>query len=291
MNVETHRYTDTVGTWTTSMALPPPDLNGIVSGLWESGGPVQVGHIKLIPRGTVDLIFNLGADQAMYSQGDIHRRTVFRRAWISGLFDHPLFVGPDMRGAPVLNHLVAASIAPEAVLTLFGVPASELVNRVFDADLLLGLEVSSLRDRLGRADRPAARFEILIEYLRDLRARLSRPAPFAALRAARELRDHAGKRRIESLCADLGVSRRQLVRQFTAVTGLPPKAYGRLFRFRAIADHMDHRGAVDLADLAYRFGFSDQAHLSREFKAFSGETPTTYLRAVSADGEAILIEP
>lgn len=289
LDVAEQLFTDTVGTWRAAVAAPPPDLAAQVVMLWESGGPVTVGHIKLIPRGTVDLIVNLGARQTMYHDASATARTVFDRAWISGLFDRPLYVGPDRRGRPVTNHLVGASLRPEATLAVLGVPGRELVNRVFEADSLLGSEVLDWRDHMGDRPTAAARLSLLAQLLRRLKASLARPIPFAARWAAEMLHNSAGAQRIDGLSRELGVSRRHLNRQFQTVTGLSPKAFGRLTRFRAVANCLDG-SKVGLSELSYRFGFSDQSHFSREFKAFAGTSPVEYMRDLSADGEAVLIE-
>ena len=44
-------------------------------------------------------------------------------------------------------------------------------------------------------------------------------------------------------------------------------------------DSIGRRQAVEWAEVATDCGYSDQAHLIREFRAFSGETPLTLRRA------------
>jgi AraC-like DNA-binding protein len=39
------------------------------------------------------------------------------------------------------------------------------------------------------------------------------------------------------------------------------------------------RGGAELADVAYRSGYADQAHLSREVRALAGVSPTRLLTA------------
>lgn len=174
-------FTDTVGTWSIAFADLPADLIGLISEVWESDGPICVGHMKLIPRGSVDLIINLGAHQAMYQEGDIASSQTFKHAWISGLFDRPLFIAHKLRSQSVINHLVAISFYHSSVLPVFSIPATDLVNRVFDADLLLGSEVLSLRQRMSECEDTQSRFSALLNFVRKLHQQLARPAPFPAI--------------------------------------------------------------------------------------------------------------
>lgn len=63
---------------------------------------------------------------------------------------------------------------------------------------------------------------------------------------------------------------------FRSAVGLTPKHFYRVQRFAAVLRRLATAGAADLADLATSAGYSDQAHLTREFRAFAGITPTQY---------------
>jgi len=73
-----------------------------------------------------------------------------------------------------------------------------------------------------------------------------------------------------------------LVRTFEQAVGLKPKTYARLRRFdRVLARHAAEPDA-SWADIAAAEGYTDQAHLSREFRAFAGVTPGRYRRLAPA---------
>ena len=55
------------------------------------------------------------------------------------------------------------------------------------------------------------------------------------------------------------------------------KRLARTYRFAATVLAIDPAGAVDWVDLAGRAGYYDQPHFGREFRAFTGLTPTRYL--------------
>jgi transcriptional regulator GlxA family with amidase domain len=101
-----------------------------------------------------------------------------------------------------------------------------------------------------------------------------KPAP--AHRALAFLEKHAGAVRLDDLARATGVSKRQFRRLCIEYTGLPPKLLARMLRFRR-AVGLRGRG-LDWAQLALECGYFDQAHLVRDFREFSGGTPSEALQ-------------
>ncbi len=81
--------------------------------------------------------------------------------------------------------------------------------------------------------------------------------------------------RVGALAAEVGVSERQLERRFADHVGLSPKTVIRRYRLYEAAERA-RSGRVDWAQLAAELGYSDQSHLSREFRAALGVPPGTY---------------
>ncbi len=69
------------------------------------------------------------------------------------------------------------------------------------------------------------------------------------------------------------LSQRQIERLFKQWLGMTPKYYQRILRIKkAICYLRQHRDA-NLANVAQLFGFSDQAHMTREFRCIACITP------------------
>lgn len=69
-----------------------------------------------------------------------------------------------------------------------------------------------------------------------------------------------------------GRSHRSIQRWFKQEIGLPPRQYFRLLRFQnAVRDEPD--SSIRQAEKAAGAGYADQAHMTRDFRRFSGETP------------------
>ena len=100
-------------------------------------------------------------------------------------------------------------------------------------------------------------------------------------RAVEAITATAGTIQLAELATTCDLSPRQLQRLFRDATGLTIKEYARIRRYRtALAPTLESE-AQSWARLAATFGFSDHAHLSREFRTLTGTSPTGILERVA----------
>jgi AraC-like DNA-binding protein len=165
---------------------------------------------------------------------------------------------------------LGAQLHAAASLPLLGIPADELAERHTRLDDVWGAAAASLRARVREARSPD---EALTCFETALQARLPR------LRAIHPAIAHALARFDERadvgyVVADTGLSHRRFLTLFQQAVGLAPKRYCRVLRFqRAIAGVV---AGEPLGAVAIDAGYSDQAHLTREFRALAGVSPGVY---------------
>ncbi|MFI9797180.1 helix-turn-helix domain-containing protein [Streptomyces sp. NPDC052302] len=114
----------------------------------------------------------------------------------------------------------------------------------------------------------------------ELLSRLAEPPPRGldlVLHAGRRLVASGGAVPVGALASGAGVSGNHLAAQFKAHAGVTPKRLARIYRFARLIVSVDARCPTGWPDLAHTAGYFDQAHCSREFKDFTGHTPTEYL--------------
>ncbi|HKU78283.1 MAG TPA: helix-turn-helix domain-containing protein, partial [Rhodanobacteraceae bacterium] len=99
------------------------------------------------------------------------------------------------------------------------------------------------------------------------------PAVAAALAGFRESQD------VHATVAASGYSHRHFIAVFEHETGLTPKRFSRVQRFRRLLAHAAVHPALSWTELALAHGYSDQPHFNRDFRAFAGMTPGEYRRA------------
>jgi AraC-like DNA-binding protein len=134
-----------------------------------------------------------------------------------------------------------------------------------------------IRNQIGGI---ASATEILHVLEEELRSRLGEaPSPGLALvqHTGGRLETSHGAVSVGALTDGAGVSGNHLATQFKSHVGVTPKRVARIYRFARLILSVDAQRRVDWSELAQTAGYFDQAHFSREFKDFTGHTPTEYV--------------
>jgi AraC-like DNA-binding protein len=176
-------------------------------------------------------------------------------------------------------------LRPGASRALFGVSAAELAGQHTALSDLCGAEATLLHAQLADAPDPQRQLALLCQWL-TRRVADADPAPAMVLAALDEL---AHPTRIDALVRASRYSHRGFIAQFRQATGLGPKRYARLMRFGQLLGDLQRHPRVALAELALRNGYSDQAHMAREFRAAAGVTPTHYRALLPAQANHLML--
>lgn len=169
---------------------------------------------------------------------------------------------------------VQLAIDPLACRSLLGVPAAELAETVVGLDDLWGRAAARLLDAAGSAPGTLQQCEAVAELLRPSQAAGVRPEVANAWRLVQR---SGGRIAVQDVADRVGWSRRHLEQEFRRELGVTPKQACRLRRFEhALSLVRDDR---PLADAAAAAGFTDQPHLTRDWRELTGTTPTRWRRS------------
>lgn len=181
---------------------------------------------------------------------------------------------------PVMIRSAGGSSCLEITLTplgarlFFGLPMSELTERMLHLDDLEDRSLRDLRQRLGN-ERDWHRRLAVAETFVESRL-LGADAPSAAVAWAYSAIVAAnGRLPVARIAEQIGWSRKHLAHEFHREIGLGPKAVSRIARFQA-AQELAMRGD-GWAGVAAECGYADQAHLAREFAELAGASPSNWL--------------
>jgi len=241
--------------------LPPAQLRDAIACLWvRVAAPDAAPSVTaVLPDGCSDLIWQRG-----------------RGAFVAGPD-----TGPAPADMPPGTIFVGARFWPGAGGPALGLPLADLRDQRVDlADALPGLA------RQLPADITPAQ---ALTALTILSAQLVTAGPPDRLVVAATRLLTSGAASVTDLGQTLAVSERQLRRRFDVAVGYGPKTMQRVLRFRRVVDQLAAAPrSVDLASLAARVGYADQAHLTRETTRLAGLPPAALARsfATASSGAA-----
>lgn len=268
-----------LGRWLHALREPAPDLAGDVAMLWFGDGRLRYSRDRILPRGCVHLLINLGRRQYLIEGG---RPVPFDDFWLSGAQER--FLDTE---APDGACLLGVAFLPGGAWPFLPMPQHELRGYNGPIAALLGDRALRLREQLGAATSIDERFDGIEQWLREQRA-ATRTRHVAVSQALSAL--HVGAPiRIAQLAHDCGVSERRLAQLFEREVGLGPKAFARLMRFHACLAALRSPARRSWCELAALLGYADQAHMSREMRAFAGYAPGELLARPAPDALTVVV--
>jgi len=252
--------------------LPAPPLNFYINRFYYLDDSVPLPREKILPLPTIDLKVNFGGVFQVYDADHGGSCVTLTESWTLGLWSTYHIVD-----WPLDVQCVGVSFKPGGAYPFLGLPLSELHNLIVPLDTIWGGFAAEIRERLYAAPTIQARFDILEQlFLARLR---SAPLNLKAVQYARaEIARRHGALSIRELSESMGMSEKHLIVQFKQMIGSTPKELGRLYRFADILASIDPTRSVDWTWVAHQFQYHDQSHFIRDFKEFTGHTPTDYLR-------------
>jgi AraC-like DNA-binding protein len=251
--------------------VPDPPLDQYVDDIYCLSGVPRHRRLNVPPMPSAHLMINLAGPVRLHDSAAASPE-LLTGGWFMGLWSRRFAVEHH---APV--RIVGVHFKPWGASPFVDAPLTELRDRWVPADAVWGSSFDRLRDRIAAA---LTTREMLKIVEAELRARLL-GAPARGLQlvthTARRIEASWGALPVGTLSADAGVSGNHLAAQFKTHAGLTPKRVARIYRFARLILSVDARHPVDWSQLAQTAGYFDQAHFSKEFKDFTGHTPTAYL--------------
>lgn len=253
--------------------IPPPPLSDFVAMFWlYEGDPGPHARERILPKGTAQLVVNLGEDSIrVYDREDPERVESCRGAVVAGpASEYQVIDTAEQRCC------VGIAFRPGGTFPFFQPPAAELRDANVPLDALWGRRAFELRERLLEAETPEARLDVLERLLlaEAVRGLERHPAVDFALR---EFLAVPQARTIAEVTGQLGLSPRRFIEVFSEQVGLTPKLFCRVRRFQEVLRQIHLEKRPDWTEIALSCGYFDQAHFNRDFRAFSGLSPSAFL--------------
>jgi len=195
-----------------------------------------------------------------------------------GSFAAGLFAGPVVMNSDGGASCIQVNFPPLGGRLFYRLPLSELANSMAQLADLEDPGITELVTRLGDLDDWHLRLDLVERFVGERLALAPMPSSETSWALAR-IEARNGALPMSWLCTELGWSRRRLAETMRREFGLTPKSIARIARFRAASTAAAASRRPDWADIAASCGYSDQAHLSREFVDLAGRPPGAFVAA------------
>ncbi len=259
-------------TYTYIRHIPSPPLDTYIDYFYYIDGAMPYPREKILPTGWLDLEVNLGSAIQIYDATGTKPVATCIDIWWVGVWS----TYGTVEWSPN-TQLIGIHFKPGGAYPFLNFPLSELHNQIIPADAIWGGFAAELCERLYAAPSIQARLVLFDQLL--LTRLCAVPRGLHTVRwAVGEIMRHHGALSIRALSDQMGISQNHQLTQFKRMVGISPKALARLCRLKHILRSIDPTQAVDWTQIAHQSNYYDQAHFTKDFQAFTGQSPTDYLR-------------
>lgn len=247
-----------------STYTPQPVLQPFVEkiAIEESKQEVRRSTTRIIPTGTIDLLFHYGDPFVHLSKG---AKILKPSAYIAGQRTCSFDVAATGR-----TGIVIARLKPWGLSGFTRAAVSEFTNQFVDlGSVFPEREVSAVIDALRNEPLPWKKAELVQSFLIARLMKKTDDLVVAGLQAL--YKTSPGK--ISALTAHFGISKRQLDRRFLEHVGLTPKKIQTIIRFQRSLAQLQ----TNLCRTAHDAGYFDQSHMNHDYQRFIAATPSHVL--------------
>ena len=246
---------------------PPEELRDTIKCFWYNRRDFgEIGSdFEVMPDGYAEIIFHFGRGCSISYNGSLQP---LPSPCIMGLLDQPVLLKTKN-----VFEVIGIRCFPWTVFDLLGLPSGKDGIHIFEHP------IARLQSRLNEyvnANRIDEAVAAVKQYFLDTRPQTA--ADNTLFKAGDAMRGANGTIPVSQVAAAAHATVRTLERKFKRSSGYSVKDVSGLMRFEQVRNKLWHYPDSNLARLAHELGYSDQAHLSREFKRYSGSTPAAFAR-------------
>jgi len=246
---------------------PPEELKDTIKCFWynrKDFGELQ-SSFEVVPDGYAEIIFHFGGDCSISHNGNVQP---LPSPFMVGLLNQPVIFY-----AKNVLEIIAIRCFPWTVFDLLGLPSGKDGVRIVEHPIA---QLQSALHKLIHARKIEEAVTEVKQYFLNARSRIA--ADSMLFKAGVAMRKANGTLPVSEVAAAAHATVRTLERKFKQSSGYTVKDVSGLMRFEQVRNQLWHSPDSNLAGLAHELGYTDQSHLSREFKRYSGTTPAAFAR-------------
>jgi len=247
--------------------LPPEELQDTIKCFWydrRDSGDVE-STFEVQPDGYAEIIFYFDDLRHISSSGKLQS---LPSPFIMGLLNQPATFYTKNR-----LEIIAVRCFPWTVFDLLGLQPGKGGVRIFEHPIAQLQPALKKLIHAGKIDEAAT---YLQQYFLDARSIVT--VDSMLFKAGTAMTKARGTIPVSQVAEAAHATIRTLERNFKQSSGHTVKDVSALMRFEQVRNRLWHYPDTNLAGLAHELGYTDQPHLSREFKRYSGTTPAAFAR-------------
>ncbi|TZF99041.1 AraC family transcriptional regulator (plasmid) [Chryseobacterium panacisoli] len=256
----------------------PEGLRDTIKCFWYNRrdyGEKQSGF-TVMPDGYAEIIFHFGSGCSIAHQGILQD---LPSPFIMGLLNQPaLFHAQNQL------EIIGIRCFPWTVFDLLGLSSEKTENGVHTLEHPVAKLQAVLNDLVSQRKIEEAVSQVE-QYFLKLHSLITIDS--LLFKAGAAMRKNNGAIPVNQVADSAHTTVRTLERKFKKSSGHTVKDVSGIMRFEQIRNRLWHVPETSIAALAQEFGYTDQSHLSREFKRYSGTTPAVFAREAQKRKQAI----
>jgi len=258
---------------------PPEELRDVIKCFWYNIGDFGElrSDFKVLPDGYAEIIFHFGSPCSTSYNGELQS---LPSPFMMGLLDQPVLFYTKGR-----LEIIGVRCFPWTVFDLLGLPSGKPGKdgvHIFEHPIALLQPALNEWIQVGRLDEALGHLK---HYF--LNARSGIAVDSMLFKAGVAMSKANGTLPVSQVAAAANATVRTLERNFKQSSGHTVKDVSSLMRFEQVRNQLWHYPDSNIAGLAHDLGYTDQSHLSREFKRYSGTTPAAFARKAKKGKQAV----
>ncbi len=255
---------------------PPEELRDCIKCFWYNRrdfGELE-SSFEILPDSYAEIIFHFGSPCKMYYNGVLQ---TLPSPFIMGLLNQPVLLNTKN-----CLEIIGIRCFPWTVFDLLGLPSGKDRVRTIEHPIS---QLHSTLNKCIKIDRIDQALAEVKQYFLNARSQIAIDAML--FKAGGVMLKSNGAMPVNQVAAAANATVRTLERKFKQSSGYTVKDVSGLMRFEQVRNQLWLYPNSKLAGLAHELGYTDQSHLSREFKRYSGITPAAFARKAKREKKAI----
>jgi AraC-like DNA-binding protein len=246
---------------------PPEELRDTIKCFWYNKrdfGELQLGF-EVVPDGYAEIVFYFGSVCSISCHGGLRP---LPSPFMIGLLNQPVLFY-----AKSCLEIIGIRCFPWTVFDLLGLPSGKDGVRIFEHPVARLQATLNKCVHAGRIEEALAQVK---QYFLNERSQIAMDSML--FKAGVAMSEANGTLPVSQVAAAAHATVRTLERKFKQSSGYTVKDVSGLMRFERVRNQLWLYPNSSIVGLAHELGYTDQSHLSREFKRYSGSTPAAFAR-------------